>query len=391
LKNPYANISVAVWLLAAVTLINKAGSMVMIFFPLYLTHALGFDISLAGVILSLFGLGVILGSYLGGVLTDKIGFLPVQIASLFFAGILYLLLEHCHSLAWIMLTLFSIGLISSWLRPATAATIARFTPRNDRPLAYAMNYQALNLGSTVGPALGGILANINYVWLFRVDGWVNIFAAFVMWLFFRNRRDVAIEEEQPLLAHVAWWKNRIFTQFLFFTFLTGLIFLFLINIYPLYLRDQYSFSNFQIGIVLGVNGLVIILLQMHLTAFLKQFNILRVIGVGGFLVGLGYLILPFYTGMWCAIISMIIITLGEMASLPFMNNFIVKIAPRNAQGKYLGLMTSAFQFPMFLGPLVGTYIYSHYGVNTLWYFAAAIGLVIFIGFEGLNTRYRNLP
>jgi predicted MFS family arabinose efflux permease len=387
MKNPYANISVAVWLLAAISLISKSGSMVMIFFPLYLTNTLGFDISLAGIILSLFGLGTILGSYIGGVLTDKIGFLIVQITSLLFAGILYLLLEHCQTLGWIMLTLFLIGLISAWLRPATAATIARFTPPTSRPLAYALNYQALNVGSTIGPALGGLLANDSFVWLFRVDGWVNIAAALVMWLFFRKRQDVIVDEEHIHTLTVAWWKNKIFTEFLFLTFLIGLIFLFLINVYPLYLHNQYHFSNFEIGIVLGMNGFVIILSQMHYTVFLKQFNILRVIGLGGLIVGLGYLILPFYSGMGIALLSILLITIGEMTSLPFLNNFVVKIAPREAQGKYLGLMTSAFQFPMLLGPIIGTYIYAHYGVNTLWYFSGLIGILILIGFEHLKNKY----
>jgi predicted MFS family arabinose efflux permease len=230
-----------------------------------------------------------------------------------------------------MLTLYLIGLTSAWLRPATAATIAKFTPQTVRPLAYALNYQAINVGSTIGPALGGMLASVNYVWLFRVDGLVNIAAALVMWLFFRKRQDVEVNEEQIIPINVAWWKNKTLTEFLFLTFLIGLIFLFLINVYPLYLRDQYHFSNFEIGGVLGVNGLVIILFQMHYTTFLKQFNILRVIGTGGLLIGLGYLMLPFYSGLWLAIISMIIITFGEMASIPFLNNFVVKIAPRQAQ------------------------------------------------------------
>ncbi len=387
MKNPYANISAAVWLLAAISFINKSGTMVMIFFPLYLTNTLGFAISLAGVILSLFGLGTILGSYVGGVLTDKIGFLKVQITSLLCEGILYLLLEHCQALTWIMVTLFSIGFISGWLRPATAATIARFTPPAMRPLAYSLNYQMLNIGSTIGPAVGGLLANDSFVWLFRVDGFVNIAAALVMWLFFRNRQDVIVDEEEIPKLNVAWWKNTVFTELLFLTFLLGLIFLFIINVYPLFLRDQYHFSSLQIGLVLGLNGLVIILTQMHYTYFLKRFNILRVIGWGGFIIGLGYLILPFYQGMSIALLSMLLITIGEMTSLPFLNNFVVKIAPREVQGKYLGLITSAFQLPLLFGPIIGTYIYANYGVNTLWYFSAVCGILILIGFEHLKNNY----
>jgi MFS family permease len=88
MKNPYANISPAVWLLALISLVNKAGTMVFIFFPIYLTQGLKFDLSIAGQILTVLGLGTVLGSSFGGMLTDRLGFLVVQSSGLFFAGTL---------------------------------------------------------------------------------------------------------------------------------------------------------------------------------------------------------------------------------------------------------------------------------------------------------------
>jgi predicted MFS family arabinose efflux permease len=164
------------------------------------------------------------------------------------------------------------------------------------------------------------------------------------------------------------------------------MFLFLINIYPFYLKNYYQLSNFQIGLIYATNGFVIILLQMHFSIWVKKYNILRAIGVGGLIMALGYFLLPFYSGFHYALLCMIVLTIGEMATLPLMNNFVVEIAPSGCQGQYLGLMSSAFQIPMLLAPSVGAYIYAQFGPNALWYAVGVAGLVILSGFEQLKNK-----
>jgi predicted MFS family arabinose efflux permease len=392
MKNPYANLSPVVWLLAVISLINKSGAMVVLFFPIYLTQQLGFDIILTGEVLSIYGMGYVIGAYLGGTLTDKIGFLTVQICSLFFTGVLYLVLEHLRVPATIITTMFTIGVVSACLRPATGATISKFAAADTRAQAYSLNYQAINLGSALGPAIGGALATLDYAWLFRVDGAVNLIAALAMWLFFRNRHDEEVPRDEipELQIATSWWRNLPFVAFLMLTFLIGLIFLLLLNLYPLFLKDNYTLSNLQIGMVLGFNGLIIILLQMHLSIWLKNFNLLHIIATGGLLLGIGYAILPLYSGFYFAFLSITIITLGEMTTLPQLNYFLVKIAPRDLQGKYFGLMNSAYAVPLVLAPSLGAYVYTHYGANTLWYGVGLLSLVLFTGFECLRLAYRNI-
>jgi predicted MFS family arabinose efflux permease len=393
MKNPYANISTNIWLLAIISLINRSGSMVIVFLPIYLTQKLGFDVKVTGVILSTFGLGIILGSYLGGTLTDKLGFLLTQTSSLMFAGILYLILQFCHSVTSITIITFLIGIIGAWVRPATAAATAKFTTKKIRPLAYALIYQATNIGTIIGPSLGGFLASENFAWLFRVEGTVNIFAALLMWFSFRNRHDKVVEDEEDnkASANISWWKDGPLLSYLFLTFLIGMVFLLFLNIYPLYLREGYQLSNAQIGIVMSANGLAIILFQIHLAQFLNKFNMLRVIGVGGFFICMGYFMLPFYHGFYYAVLAITIMTFGEMAVLPFSNNFIAMIAPRGCEGKYLGLVQSTFFIPMLLTPTLGAYAYTQYGANSVWYAAGVIGVIVFFGFERLKKYYAWVP
>ncbi len=71
MKNPYAGIPLAVWLLVTVTLISRSGSMVLVFLSLYLTQKLNLSIIAAGKILGFYGLGEVVGSYVGGVLSGS--------------------------------------------------------------------------------------------------------------------------------------------------------------------------------------------------------------------------------------------------------------------------------------------------------------------------------
>lgn len=80
--NTFRGLSKEVWWLALITLINRAGTMVIPFLSLYLTKSLDFTLSDVGWIMSFFGLGSVVGSWIGGKLTDKIGYYKVMFFSL---------------------------------------------------------------------------------------------------------------------------------------------------------------------------------------------------------------------------------------------------------------------------------------------------------------------
>lgn len=387
-KNPYANIPATIWLLATVTLISRSGSMVLVFLPLYLTQMLGFDIILAGQIVSLYGLGQIAGSFSGGMLSDKFGSLKVQTLGFFLVGILYILLEFLSSTITIMFSMFFVGFFMAAIHPATGATIAKCCAPDIRTRAYSLNYQALNLGTAIGPAIGGLLAGINYMWLFRLDGLANIFAAIAVWIFFRNNANNKITHEEadhPSTRATPPWKDKSFLIFLLLVFLIGMCFFQLLNIYPYYLSNDYHLTKIQIGMIMALNGILITIFQMTIASRLRNHNTLRIIGVGGALICLGYCILPWYTGFHYALFSMSIITVGEMLTMPFAFEIITKIAPAQFRGKYLGLLSCALtSVPLWITPTLMPYIYTSFGPATLWTSMGILGVIIFIGIELLN-------
>ena len=81
-KNAYSGLSRSTWLLSLVMLVNRSGTMVLPFMTIYLT-GIGFTLFQAGIVVGLFGAGSICGGYIGGKLTDKIGFYRIQLITLF--------------------------------------------------------------------------------------------------------------------------------------------------------------------------------------------------------------------------------------------------------------------------------------------------------------------
>ena len=86
-----------VWILTLVTFINRAGTMVLPFLSKYLKEDLGFSYSQVGWIMVWFGVGSMLGSWLGGKLSDKIGFYKIMIFSLFASGLAFFVLQYITS------------------------------------------------------------------------------------------------------------------------------------------------------------------------------------------------------------------------------------------------------------------------------------------------------
>jgi predicted MFS family arabinose efflux permease len=172
----YSGLPRRAWILFAVNLVNASGTMVIFFLALYLTRKLGFSTAGAGKALSLYGIGSLAGAYLGGWLADRIGSILVQKVSLSLCGALLIALGQVISAWGILPLLLSLGLAAGMLYPANGTSMARICADELRVKGFALNRLANNLGATIGPAVGGVLALRDYRLLFWADGLTSLAA-----------------------------------------------------------------------------------------------------------------------------------------------------------------------------------------------------------------------
>ena len=394
--NSYRGLSQPAWMLSLVMLINRIGAMVIPFLGLYMTEHLNFSLKETGIVLSFFGLGAISGSYIGGRLTDKLGHFKVQLFSLFLTVPLFFLLTLLKTPVLLSLGIFCLSLIAETFRPANTVSIAYYAKPQNLTRALSLNRMALNLGFSIGPALGGLLAAFSYNWLFYGNGISAALAGFVFYAYFRKRegnekilRDSRnnIDKSQSTSTAKSPYKDKPFLFFCFLCSLYGICFFQLLSTLPLYYKQVYSLEDSGVGIILAFNGAVVFLLEMVLVHIAeKRFTSFQSIILGTILLGISFLLLLISSGVWVLFLAMFIFSVSEILALPFTSTVAIKRAPICTQGAYMGLNGLAFSVAHVLSPSMGTQIAANYGFDTLWISTAILAFIATIGFYFIRNK-----
>ncbi|MEO6452469.1 MAG: MFS transporter [Ginsengibacter sp.] len=370
-KEAYKGLSRSTWLLALVMLINRSGTMVVPFMTMYLTQHLKVSISKAGFVMSLFGAGAIVGTLIGGRLTDKVGYYYIQIVTLTGGGVMFIILGQMHSYTAICICTFFLAMVNEAFRPANSVAVAHYSKDENRTRSYSVNRLAINLGWALGSALGGIIATYNYSLLFWVDGITNISAAILLYLFLAPSRnnETQIKQQDERVKENSAYKDTTYLIFTLMVFVFAMCFFQLFTTLPVFYKVEFHLSVFFIGMVMALNGLIIAFFEMITVYKLEgRRPHLQFISTGVVLVGISYLLLnvSFINYASLAIISMLFISLGEIFSMPFMNSYwILRTQPYN-RGQYAALFSVAWSLAHAAGPLTGSLIAEKYGFKALW-------------------------
>ena len=387
-KNAYQGLSKPIWWLSLVMFVNRSGTMVIPFLTVYLTDK-GYSLSEAGMVMATFGAGAIVGSFIGGRLTDKIGFFYVQVGSLLLNGILFFVLGAMHTLWHIALCIFVLSSLGEAFRPANAAAIAAYSNEQNRTRCYSLNRLAINLGWAIGPAVGGILASIDYAWLFWADGSTCIVASILLYVFLApDKTHIApVPKADENLKGTSAYKDKLFLKAMFFIFLISLCFFQLFSLVPVYYNDNLHLSKATIGFVLALNGIIIALVEMVLVYTLEnKQKPMRYMVIGALLVGLSYLILDLPGVMITVLASVVTITFGEMFLFPFVNNFWVSRSTPKNRGQYAAAYNMAFALAQVLAPTLASQAAVVLGFKMLWGINFFVCSFAALGFYSLQKQ-----
>lgn len=383
-RNAFSDLSSAAWMLALVMLINRTGAMVLPFLSIYLTEALHFTVQQVGFTLSLFGLGSMCGSFLGGWLTDKFGHFRVQVLSLMGGGIFFFLLLPLKTFVAFAPGLFLLSLITECLRPANAASVSFYTNGSNITRAFSLNRMAVNLGFSIGPVLGGLLATFSYQWLFVADGFTSLAAGLFFYLYFRGRpgNQPPTKPNTPTAGPVhSPYRDQKYVLYAVLSGCFGIIFFQFFSNLPLYYRQVYTLPRTDIGWLFALNGFVVFSLEMIIVyLFGQRFKLTHLISVGTLLVGFSFIILNWFQGAWILYLSMFLLSVAEILAMPFMATVPVQRSETSNRGAYMGLFNLSYSVAFVVGPYLGSSIITHFGFPALWGFTASLATATAIGF-----------
>ena len=272
-KNAFANLQRNTWILSVAMFINRSGSMVLLFTTLYLTKDLNFSIGDAGFIMSFYGIGSVFGSYVGGWLTDRFNYYNIMLFSLISCGLVLLLILPLQSLWALTAVIFTYGLLADMFRPANSVAIAAYSTPENRTRSVSLVRLAINLGFSLGPAIGGIIAiRLGYKWLFIIDS-ISSFAAAGMLFLYLPKKAPGKKHSDVIAsapASISAYRNINYVAFILLVALYGASFFQLFASVPLYFSKESHYSEDVIGLLLALNGLLVVLIEMPLIFYLEK-------------------------------------------------------------------------------------------------------------------------
>jgi predicted MFS family arabinose efflux permease len=357
-----------VWIIFATTLVNRVGTMALPFLALYLTQRLGYPPGLAGFALTVYGFGGLISIPVAGRLSDRVGALRVMQLSLVFSGVILLLVPQADSLPLVFGLILIWAMLTEAVRPASLAALASATPGPQRQAAIALNRLAINLGMSVGPAVGGFLATVSFTMLFVVDGLTSIAGALVLTALL-SRRSIPLDVEPGAAAAIpgiAVLRNRQMLTFMLGLFLAATTFFQWEAALPIYLDRDLGLPASFFGLLFVVNTGLIIVLEVPLNLATARWPARYSLALGALLIAAGFGALAFATGPRTVALTVVIWTFGEMILLPASATYAADLAPADRRGEYMAAYYVAFGLGLTFGPWAGTLFMERFGAPALW-------------------------
>ncbi|MGW8975271.1 MDR family MFS transporter [Streptomyces platensis] len=382
------------WWLWTSTLINRLGAFVATFLALYLTVERGYSASYAGLVAALHGLGGVISSVGAGVMTDRLGRRPTMLIAQLSTAASVLLLGFMTNPVAIAVVAGLVGMASNASRPAVQAMMADIVAPEDRVRAFSLNYWAINLGFAISSTAAGLIAEHGYLALFVGEATLVLACALVVfWKLPESRPAQSAaggpdgEGTGPAPAPVSM---RTVVRDGRFMIVVGLNLLLALLFQQAYVSmpvsmGQDGFSSAEFGMVIAVNGVLVVLLQIPVTRFIEHRSPALLLIGSALLAGYGFGLTALAGSVAMYAVAVTVWTLGEIINSPTQMGLVVRLSPLHGRGRYQGMYTLSWSVASLVAPLAGGVVIDQYGADVLWAGCAAVGTVAAVGY-GLLLR-----
>ena len=384
-----------IWIITAIELLSAAGfSICLPFLALYLYQERGLPMTLVGMVILIAGLCSAATQVVGGGLSDRFGRRPLLLGA---AGIRVLLYSGMAVLIGISAPIWAIVAayiaqqsVGMMVHPATSAMVADLSPKDRLTETYGLLRVGRNLGWAAGPAVGGYLVTfLSYAWLFGVAALIGALAFCVVLLFLRESFP-GVTEQVNLRSMFSVASDH---TFLMFTGLSLLVFLAmgqLISTLSVFTVDRIGFTTAQYGLLLTMNGLIVILFQYPVARGVNRLAKSSGLILGSLLYGLGYLSLGWVGSFGWALAAIVIITTGEIIFSPTALAVVSELSPQDRRGRYMGFFGLSEILGISVGSLVGGVLLDVFPTDPqfIWGTIAFVAFVAAVGFHRWGVARR---
>jgi len=380
---------IAVRYLLGGVLINQIGAFVQTFLVLYLTVR-GFSVGQAGAALTAYSAGAVFGTLLGGELTHRIGarstIVSAMAASALVLGFVPWL---CGASRFgpLLVAITIAGLATQSYRPAAALLLSELTLDEHRVMSFSMMRIALNVGAALAPLIAAGLILASWDLLFWLDAATALaYALVALTLLPRTSapQELAQPAENKQFAYVVLLRDIRYLLFLASVLLGSIIYVQYTVALPLKITAE-GHSAALYSAVLVTASLLLVLTELKITTYVKQWPVYVAGAVGTAVMGLGIAAYGLASSGALIVLATVVFVLGVMVCGPSMFAYPTRF-PVALRARYVGAHQAAFGLGIALGPTVGVLAWEGLGNGTWWVFGAIGVIASLCALMGMHKR-----
>jgi predicted MFS family arabinose efflux permease len=361
--------------------INALTIGICFFLSIYFVTIRHFTPSMAGLLLSFYGAGTVLGGLIAGKLSDGLPPRLISIFSLLVQSVAFFLLTYLQSAFVLMANMILLGFAAYGFKTSNNVWMLNMcsSDTNLRYRTISISHVAANFGLGLSGVLIASITSYGFQPIFYLSGLLLLCSA--LYLSFQKNTDINTSLPTKEQHHFSQSNSSQIVLLLIIScvFLVGLIIAQLGTTYPLYIQDSFPHLGIKaVSILFILDTSLIVIFQASLTTLVAKQNKLLVTAFGALLMGIGMLVLSCSSVFVLAILSCIIWTTGEMLFISTAQLLCYEQSNNQKKGQSLGLFQTAFAVSNVIGPTLGGIIYQNWGGNLLWYCSMLIGAVCFL-------------
>jgi predicted MFS family arabinose efflux permease len=394
LKTTYAEFPPLFWIIVGTLFIDSIGSTLLFpFFALYITQKFGVGMTEAGVLLGMSSLFGLIGSMIGGALTDRFGRRQLILFGLVFSALSSLLFGLASDVSLLYVLVVIVGLLSRMSAPAHDAMLADILPEDKRQEAFGITRVVGNFAWILGTALGGLIAAQSFLALFIIDAVLSLIVALILYRFLPETKptfdvDTKTTKNDSFVTTVAGYRvvlrDLAYVVFTMAGMISLLVYQQQYSSLSVYLRDVYGITSKDYGIMLAIAGVEVVIFQLWISRTIKKYPPFLVMVFGTFFFVFGFTMIGFVQSLFLFILSIAVITIGEMITFPTNKALAINFAPAEMRGRYMAIYDLGWTLPATLGPAAAGVILDQYNPNLLWYLGGILCAVSALSFYVLH-------
>lgn len=381
------------WVVVTVSFIDRIGGTLLFpFFALYITQKFNVGMTQAGILLGMSSMFGLIGSTIGGALTDRFGRKQLILFGLVFSAVSTLTFGLVNELSALYPLMIVVGLLSSVAHPAHDAMIADILPEKQRQEGFGVLRVVGNLSWIIGPTIGGFIANINFFYLFVIDAVISCIVAVIIYRVIPETKPephAHAEHEslmQTLLGYRIVLKDIAFMAFMAAGMLMLIVYQQMYGTLSVYLRDNHGINPSGYGFLMTTSAITVVLFQFWVLRIIKHRPPFLMMAFGTVFYMIGFALFGMVTAYVLFALNIVIITIGEMIIMPTSQALAANFAPDTMRGRYMAIFGLSWAIPSTIGPGAAGYILDNYYPNLLWFIGGALCGLSALAYYALHFR-----